>query len=243
MLPVFLFIHGGFHGAWCWNKLLPHLQPHARQVLTPDFAGSGKEHGELIQSLSRLVEKQAQPVILVGHSSGGMIITELAQRYPEKIQAMVYLAAFLLPENISPPEIMRQDKTSLLPQALQVDPDTHRVSVNPQMAKEVFYADCTDEVGAWAVAHLTSEPQVPQSTSSSSNENSNQLEVKSTPPRFYIETQLDRALSIDIQRQMYQRLPCQKIYSMRTSHSPFLSQPEELTKILLAIHKQVKPLT
>jgi len=47
-------------------------------------------------------------------------------------------------------------------------------------------------------------------------------------PRAYVETLQDRAVSPPFQKEMYKKLPCQKVVSMTTSHSPFFSAPEEL---------------
>ena len=237
--PVYVLIHGGFHGAWCWQKLRPTLENHG-QVITPDLAGSGKEQAHFVKQVGDWLSRQAQPVILVGHSSGGMVITELANRYPQKIRALVYLAAFLLPPGQSPPQIIAQDTASLLPKALQIDSITHRVKVNPIQAKRVFYGDCADSIANWAIAQLTTEPQVPRSSLPTGQAVAHRRMATQYPPRFYIETRQDCALGVAAQRRMYQRLPCRKVYSLPTSHSPFLSQPRKLAAILVAIHKQVQ---
>jgi pimeloyl-ACP methyl ester carboxylesterase len=214
------------------------LKQHC-QVFTPDLAGSGKEHGDFVQLVGNVLMNQSQPVILVGHSSGGIVISELAKQYPEKIKALVYLSAFLLPQGQSPPEVIQEDKASLLPEALVADTLTGRVRVKKEMAKAVFYHDCSDSIANWAIARLTSEPQVPSSSPEPASMPTHST-GRISPPRFYIETLQDRALSITTQRRMYQKLPCQKVYSLPGSHSPFFSQPEKLTAILLDIHQQVK---
>ena len=54
-------------------------------------------------------------------------------------------------------------------------------------------------------------------------------------PRVYIECTKDRAVSIASQRAMVERLPCQKVITMETDHSPFFSAPEQLAKHLMAL--------
>ena len=61
-------------------------------------------------------------MILVGHSSGGMIISEVARRQPNSVAALVYLAAFLLPTGATPRDVMGDESGSLLPDAMVVDP-------------------------------------------------------------------------------------------------------------------------
>ena len=51
-------------------------------------------------------------------------------------------------------------------------------------------------------------------------------------PRVYIECLQDKVIPPPLQRQMYEKLPCQKVVSMNTSHSPFFSAPQKLTETL-----------
>ncbi len=132
---TFVLVHGGFHGAWCWYKLQLLLEQKGFQVLTPDHTGSGKAFYNYRDSIGTILEKQQQPVILVGHSSGGMVISELAKRYPAKIKGLVYLSAFLLPEGMSPPEIMKDDTISMMSSALIVDQQRGTVSVDRHKAR------------------------------------------------------------------------------------------------------------
>ena len=54
-------------------------------------------------------------------------------------------------------------------------------------------------------------------------------------PKVYIECLQDKALMPDVQESMYTRTPCQRIISTNTSHSPFMSAPEELARHLMSI--------
>ena len=96
--------------------------------------------------------------------------------------------------------------------------------------KEVFYADCSDEdivLAKLSVVPQAMEPMsVPVKTS----------EAKwGRVPRVYIECLRDRAVTPPFQKRLYTALPCQKVISMNTSHSPFFSAPEELARHLMTL--------
>jgi hypothetical protein len=153
------------------------------------------------------------------------------------VRGLVYLAAFLLPTGVSPPEVMRTDTESGLNAALVVDRQRGTVSVRPAALRDVFYGDCSDEDVAWAVARVVPEPLRPPMTPPAPATSA--TPAPNAVPRFYIETLEDRALGPAAQRRMYTALPCRKVYSLATSHSPFLAAPRELAECQLDIDRQL----
>lgn len=99
----YVLVHGGWFGAWCWDKVVPLLQAAGHSVYTPTLTGLGEQAALLtpeigldthIQDVVNLVEtKDLQQVILVGHSYSGMVITGVADRVPYRIAHLVYLDA------------------------------------------------------------------------------------------------------------------------------------------------------
>lgn len=102
-MAVFVLVHGGGHGAWCWDRLAPLLRAEGHTVHTPTLTGVGERASELnrevnlsthIADVVRLfVDDGLRDVILVGHSYGGTVITGVAGEVPGRIAELVFLDA------------------------------------------------------------------------------------------------------------------------------------------------------
>lgn len=243
-MAAFVLVHGGWHGGWCWEKLAPLLRRAEHRVMAPDLPGHGDDPAtpadrpweRYVSSVCDVVDAQPQPVILVGHSSGGVIVTDVAACRPDRVAATVYLAAFLLPNGVAPPAVMADDTESLLRSSVVVDHEQGTSTMLPERVREVFYADCTDADAAWAIARLRPEPLIPRDAAVASPP---VVAAGVSPPRFYIETLRDKALGPATQRRMYEALPCRNVYSLATGHSPFLSAPGELAGCLEGVAEVV----
>src|SRR5205807_583403 len=112
-VSTFVLIHGGWHAAWCWLRLAPLLERHGHRVIAPDLPGHGSDSTPLaakpyemyVPKVCALLDTIEDPVIVVGHSSGGMIITEVSRQLSERIKGLVYLSAFLLPLGKTPRDV------------------------------------------------------------------------------------------------------------------------------------------
>src|SRR5919198_2137825 len=124
----FVLVHGGWHGAWCWDRVRPWLSAAGARVVAPDLPGHGADRtpfaeltpGSSVERLADVVRAEDAPVVLVGHSSGGMLISAGGGPVPGRVAALVYVSAFLLPAGVSPPDVMRGDGESLLRSSLVV---------------------------------------------------------------------------------------------------------------------------
>ena len=234
----YVLIHGAFHGGWCWKKIIPHLEKEGHKVVAPDLPGHGKYKQPINEitlqaytdRVCQILDEQSEPVILVGHSMGGVVITQAAEYRPKKIKKLVYLAALLLQNGEFLIQYAEMDTEALIMRNLIMSEDRSYANVKEEALKEIFYADCSDEDVEFAKSQLVPQALAPLATPVSTTE-----ENFGRVPRVYISCLLDRALSPPIQEKLYKALPCEKVIHLDTSHSPFFSAPEKLASHLLSI--------
>lgn len=236
-MATFVLVHGAGHGAWCWFKLVPELEALGHRAVTLDLPALGDDTTPIsevtyegtIDRVVDVVKAEREPVILVGHSLGGVSISATAERIPDRIQLLVYLTAFLPLDGDSVTAIYESPDWPAETATISsiVSADGQSASHTPEGARERFYHDCSVEDVAYSVARLKPQPLVMRHTP-----------VRVSPERFgrvaraYIHCLDDHAAPIERQRRMVARSPCQSVASLPTGHSPFLSAPGELAKVL-----------
>lgn len=103
---TFVLVHGAWHGGWCWQETRAVLEEAGHRVFTPTQTGLG-ERAHLLSrniTLDTFVEDIANvlrfealnDVVLVGHSFGGLAISGVADRMPERLRQLIYLDSMLL---------------------------------------------------------------------------------------------------------------------------------------------------
>jgi pimeloyl-ACP methyl ester carboxylesterase len=96
LAPRFVLVHAGFHGAWCWDRVIPALQALGCEAIALDLPGHGWRANEsaTLETYREAVLRHVEPGdILVGHSMGGVPITLAADAAPDRIGGLIYLAA------------------------------------------------------------------------------------------------------------------------------------------------------
>jgi pimeloyl-ACP methyl ester carboxylesterase len=225
------------------------FDPAAFAVERSPVAGVTQE--ERTQAVVTLVKKAATlsdgKVILVGHSAGGMTISAVAEQVPNLLLALVYLAGFMLPNGM-PLLAMLQHETlssALAPGLFVGDPaaiGATRINVAStdeayrSLLKAAFYGDASESEFAHAASQLhCDEPNAGAVARS---------EITpgrfGTVPRHYIRCTQDRAIPLTGQDHMIAvvdgAIGGKTItHTLESSHSPFLSQPATLSKILIEI--------
>jgi pimeloyl-ACP methyl ester carboxylesterase len=227
----FVLVHGAWHGAWCWERVAPLLAARGHRVRAIDLPGHGADPkppgavtwDDYMDRMGEAIAAAAEPPILVGHSLGGAVITGAADRWPERLRALVYLCA-MLPD--APDFFSRFQAGSALAGGVRPSADGRVMELDPAVVREAFYHDCSEADAARAAARLRPQPA-----------GAFQMSFELAPgrfgrvPRHYVECTEDRAIDLASQRAMHARVPC-AVHTLPASHSPFYSMPGRLAAVL-----------
>lgn len=235
---TFILIHGSWHSAWNWHSVTPLLENRGHAVFAIDLPGMGRDKTPVqnvtmelsVQKICSLIDSIGDKVILVGHSKNGIMISQTAEHRPDKVEKLVYLAAYLVPNGRTQREYSLQDTKGALKPYVTLHEETKSTTLQPEIYRDGLYHDCEDYITGLAKVLLSHEPVITGVTP---------LQLTDVNygrvPRYYIECTEDRAVTPFIQKMMYTETPCRKVYKMATSHSPFFSKPAALVDTLLEI--------
>lgn len=234
----YVFIPGSFHGAWCWFKMMPLLNKSGNTCEAVDLPGHGLDTTPLaeitlssyVDAVCAVLERYDTPVILIGHSRAGIVISEVAERMPHKIEKLVYLCAFLISNGEQMVATALADSASLLVSNLIFNEAEGWHIPRKEIYKDAFYNDCPEEDVALCSALLTREPNAPVATPLQLSD-AGYGKVK----KVYIHTTIDNTITYSLQKIMVKKNPVDYVFQLNAGHSPFLSVPVELAAILLAL--------
>jgi pimeloyl-ACP methyl ester carboxylesterase len=243
-MATFVMIHGAWHGGWCFDTLRPLLEAEGHKMIAPDLPGMGGDEATLaavrLDDWGNFVADHCRaatgPVILCGHSRGGLVISEAAEQAPDAINALVYICAMLLPDGMSRASFKAlAEPNPAFDAIIRHLPQGHGMVIDPEGAALVFAQLSPAEAAHAAVARLVSEPTSPR-TSEMHLSDSRYGSVA----RHYVECLFDRTIPIADQRRMQSLLPCATVTALDADHSPFLSAPRQLADALLHIAKDLE---
>lgn len=233
-----VLIHGSWHGAWCWHKVVPHLEALGHTVHAPDLPAHGRNWRfmrgritltQLAQSVCALLDSISGPALVVAHSRYGIVASTVAEMRPEKCSGLVFLAAYMLKNGERAATFFAKDTDSKLTPHVRINKATITDSLDEAAYRPFLYADCAESDVALAKALLAAGPSLPAITRLKLTE----LRYGSVP-RHYIELTQDKAVSPMLQKQMLAASPCATVTAIDASHSAYFSCPD---KLAVAIHK------
>jgi pimeloyl-ACP methyl ester carboxylesterase len=232
---TFVLVHGAFEDGSVWQAVSKQLQQQGHEVIVVDLPGrpsnpaspSDVSAQKYRDAIVKAIGERPQ-VILAGHSFGGIQISNVAEAIPDRIHALVYIAAYPPRDGDTLQSLSAKDQGSKVGANFVVAADYKVASIKPSEQVNLFCADCPQEVKSGFT--LLDEPLGPMGQP-----------VKLTAARFgkvkryYVTTLKDVVVSTAWQKEMYTNTPVAKVYTIPTGHTPFLSMPAKLAGILVSI--------
>jgi pimeloyl-ACP methyl ester carboxylesterase len=227
-----VLIHGAWSDASVWDQIAQRLVAAGHTVATPNLPAHGDDltppaEASLDGYVATVISAASAlggPVVLVGHSMAGTVISMAAEQRPDLISHLVYVAAFMLPSGQSLygfTQVSQGMATSALGPALR--PGDGVLGVEPAQFVDVFCADAPEPLALAAQARLRPDPLAPLGTP-----------ILTTPERWgsvtrsYIYTAIDRCVSPGSQREMVEAIGVAAHRTINAGHLAMLSQPDDL---------------
>ncbi|MBQ1765767.1 MAG: alpha/beta hydrolase [Aquincola sp.] len=228
----YVLVHGAWHGAWCWRRVLPGLWAAGHRAFAVSLTGVG-ERAHLLRPDIRLqthaddvcavIEaEELQGAVLVGHSYGGLVITAVADRLADRLSHLVYLDA-VVPE---PGESWSSGHTRETQAARRAA--IAATGTIPPADPAAFGLQGED--AAWVARRQTPQPGgVYDDPLHFDAQRSNRL------PRTFIDCTSPALPTIDLMRRRVRAAPGWQVVEIATGHDPMVSAPDELLAALLAV--------
>ncbi|WP_430460532.1 alpha/beta fold hydrolase [Thalassolituus sp. LLYu03] len=231
-----LLIHGAWAGRWVWDAIQPEFAARGLDAYAVDLPGNGTDQipadavnlKRYLDYLTDVAEQIPGRITLVAHSGAGVIAMALAERMPERIEALVIIAGMMLPSGMSFGDLISRLQTQH-PEVSGINPyllwnDDHSASRVPVIAaRDIFFNDLDDETAISAAQKLTAQPEGGKTLVAHWSE-----ERAGRIPRLYIEAQQDRSVVLVLQRTMQALVPGAVVVSLNAGHAPQVSMPQRV---------------
>lgn len=228
----FVLVHGAWHGAWCWKRILPGLWAAGHRAFAVSLTGTGERAHQLAPGITlathaddvaAVIEaEELQQAVLVGHSYAGMVITAVADRLPGRIGRLVYLDATVpLPgeswSSTHAPETQAQRRRAIA--------DTGGIPP----ADPALYGLVGDDA-AWVARR-----QRPQPGGVYDDPLPFDAARWAALPRTFIDCHAPALATIAVMRQRVRQQPGWQVLTIATGHDAMVSAPAELLDRLLSL--------
>ncbi len=238
-MATIVLIHGGWSGKWCYQHNVGAIEAAGNKVICLDLPGHGDNNRELITSVNLkcyvdYIEKELSKiegsVILVAHSMTGMVIAQVAEDMPDKVEKLVYAAAFMpSTDGQRMIEFIEGDIWTGVGKNSLIELPDGTVTMNPLYARNLGFRFSDDEKFMECLKCMQNENTTMWS------EPVHLTEKYHNVPKYYIHTLKDNCLSYWMQRKMVHEEPVIKQYYLDTDHCCMISMPEEFCDAIIDV--------
>ncbi len=233
----YVLVHGAWEEGAMWDHVSPILKSHNHTVTAIDLPGHGANRGSdpavttelYIEALIDVINRLDSSVVLVGHSMNGALISNVAERIPEKIERLVYVTAFLLRNGDNVFDTMAGDTDAEVFSEIEFTDDQAFATLPEPALRRVGLHDVDDteiqRILPFMAEWQSSEPFLAKVVLSERNFGS--------IPKTYIRTTLDRMISPRLQSLMIENWNVDSVFEITSGHFPTSSKPAELADALL----------
>jgi pimeloyl-ACP methyl ester carboxylesterase len=218
--PRIVLVHGAFADATGWQRVIPLLERDGLEVTAVQNPLTSL--AEDIATTRRVIDAEDRPMVVVGHSYGGAVISGAAAGR-EHVKALVYVAAFAPDVGESVGDLLGRFAPSAIGAAFVPD-SAGFLSLDRAKFHDVFAKDVPEET-----ARIMAATQKPIAGAIFS-ETASAAAWRSIPSWYLLATQ-DRSITPELQRFLATRMQA-KTSEVESSHVPFVSRPEEVAKVV-----------
>jgi pimeloyl-ACP methyl ester carboxylesterase len=225
-MPTLIFVHGACvrDAGWWWSKMTEPLADHGiatAVVPLPSCGEAGETLGDLyddVNACRQAIAEADEPVVLCGHSYGGVIITEAGG--DDRVTELLYVASVMPDAGQSQADLIGSEPAPWL-----VPSDEGTVGVDPDMIREFFLQDCDEVTTEGALARLTRQSLTPFM------QPPRHIAWHHKPTTYFVCTE-DLATPAEVQRQRVRAGA--RLVEFDAGHHPFLSRPNPFARAIAA---------
>lgn len=233
--PTYVLVHGAWADESAWGFVRNQLAIKAN-VVTINLKGHGLDAAppasvhlaDYVKQVTDVINQQKGKVTLVGHSMAGVVISQVAESIPDKIEKLIYVAAYLPGNGEDILTLSSTDQQSKVGGAMRFTEDKSAVTIAKETIVPAVCGDCPDFMKDALVKYHKGEPTGPfgeKVTLTKAN--------FGRVPKYYIATTQDLAVGYELQRAMIRKNgTIKKVVELNTSHLPFVVQPTEFVSAL-----------
>jgi len=234
-MKTWLLIHGGSHGAWCWEAVIRELERLGGYAHAIDLPGAGADHTPrtdvtfeaTVAAVNAAIEAADwRNLVLVGHSLAGILMPTIAAAQQRRIGGLVFIAAFVLDQGERAFDLIACERQPEYQRLAEVSPE-QSLSVPYVVARERFFSDLDEVAAQQAFAQLTPQPFKPYLHPAPIS-----ARAFGSQSRYVLCTH-DRNLSYEQCLGFASKLGC-PVEEIAAGHDVMLSRPAELARLLVA---------